>query len=82
MKPPSYPYFVTTKGSQEEFPGKGATGFQSEVATPAGFCVATIPGLCLFHWKGTMFISDVPCQQTHPRFWFSTMELAANGHLN
>ena len=27
MKPPSCPYFVTTKGGQEKFPGKRATIF-------------------------------------------------------
>ena len=45
------PTFVTTKGHQEQFPGKRATWatiFLSDAAT-ARFCVATIH--CLFHWK-------------------------------
>ena len=33
MKPPSCPYFVTTKGSQEQFPAKRACG---SVATVHG----------------------------------------------
>ena len=44
MKPLSYPYFVTTKGSQEQFPGKGTTIFlrSDTTNTPACFCAATI----------------------------------------
>ena len=33
MKPPSCPYFVTTKGGQEQFPGKTATADCKSLAT-------------------------------------------------
>ena len=53
MKPLSCPHFVATKGDQEQFPGKRVWYFfdQTTRLLAARFCVATIRGRRLFHWK-------------------------------
>ena len=57
MKPLSCPYFVTTKGGQEQFPGKRVTIFlQSDnMAT----CVLTAR-LCGYHSKAVFISLESP----------------------
>ena len=60
MKPLSCSYSVTTKGGQEQFPGKELPYFfdQAMRLLAARFCVATIGGQRLSHWKAYTDIND------------------------